>query len=53
MPIETAPKDGTEVLLRSARGHIADGFANPNCWVWPYIKQEPTYWQPLPPAPKE
>ena len=56
--IETAPKDGTEVLLRSARGRIADGAwgqsdgrANPNCWVWPYINQEPTHWQPLPPAP--
>jgi len=57
-PIETAPKDGGEILLRSARGRIADGawgqpdgWANPNCWVWPYINQEPTHWMPLPKAP--
>lgn len=59
LPIATAPKDGADVLLRSEHGRVADGawgqpsgWANPNCWVWPYINQEPTHWMPLPAAPK-
>jgi hypothetical protein len=58
-PIETAPKDGTEVILRG-RGHahrIADGYwlksaYNGNgAWVWPYVHLKPLYWMPLPSAP--
>ena len=57
-PINTAPRDGTTLLLRSAKGRIASGdfgqpigWANPKCWIWPYLNQEPTHWQPLPAAP--
>lgn len=59
-PIETAPKDGTSVLLRGHGDHrIADGYwlkaaYNGNgAWVWPYVHREPTHWMPLPPAPQE
>ena len=43
-PIETAPTDGTRILLCGRDGKIADGhygqpdgFANPKRFVWPYI----------------
>jgi hypothetical protein len=46
-PIETAPKDGTEVLLY----HPDLGMA---CWPW-WGRQGPwhevTHWMPLPPPP--
>lgn len=57
-PIETAPKDGTRVLLwrRAIRDQpapiMADGFWCETCWVWPYILSEPTHWQPLPAPPE-
>ena len=50
-PIETAPTDGTRILLRGRNGKIADGhygqpdgFANPKRFVWPYINATPTHW---------
>lgn len=53
-PIETAPTDGTRILLRGRGGKIADGhygqpdgFANPKRFVWPYINATPTHWAPL------
>ena len=58
-PIETAPKDGTRVLLlgrgmRHADGHWESKAYNGNgCWVWPYVKAEPRNWMPLPPPPQE
>jgi hypothetical protein len=57
-PIETAPKDGSTMLLRGKGDHrIADGYwlqdADKGCgaWVWPYVHSEPIHWMPLPPFP--
>lgn len=52
-PIETAPKDGSSILLATPKGRIADGFWSPvyGVWSWPYVMVEPTHWMPLPEAP--
>lgn len=50
-PINTAPLDGTDVLLRSRSGQVANGHVNELLrWVWPYINREPAHWMPLPAA---
>lgn len=56
-PIETAPKDGSSVILRScdAPPQIADGYWSQGAyngagaWIWPYIHANPSEWMPLPP----
>jgi hypothetical protein len=61
-PIETAPKDGTRVLLANRRYRFVDAghyWRNANKrhprkrWVWNgWPRHEPTHWQPLPAPPK-
>ena len=52
-PIETAPKDGSSILLATPKGRIADGFwaLTYGVWSWPYVMVEPTHWMPLPAPP--
>lgn len=52
-PIETAPKNGSFILLATPKGRIADGFWSPayGVWSWPYVMIEPTHWMPLPERP--
>ena len=54
-PIETAPKDGTAILIREAR---CSGIAVQYFAGWKYENGsicylEPTHWMPLPPPPKD
>jgi hypothetical protein len=53
-PIETAPKDGTYVLLATPKGRMADGnfCTKYGVWSWPYVMVEPTHWMPMPPRPE-
>ena len=57
-PIETAPKDAGDLLLRDSKGNHANGnwlkeaYAGNGAWVWPYVHREPTHWMPLPPDPQ-
>jgi hypothetical protein len=52
-PIETAPKDGTSILLATPSGKIADGmWGNYKVWAWPYVMVEPTHWMERPGRPK-
>lgn len=66
LPIETAPKDGTRVLLRSKWGVEIAHYDNECVWLGPgghwvtfYNRSDteeaehPTHWQPLPSPPKE
>jgi hypothetical protein len=63
-PIETAPKDGTKVLLRFEppfNDQLEDGIVTGTCtgdrwwlssiWASTTAHKTPTHWQPLPPAP--
>lgn len=54
-PIESAPKDGTPVLLFDGKG-IHDGawanYPHMPCWDWKDGQTaDPTHWKPLPAAP--
>lgn len=62
LPIETAPKDGTQVLLYHRRyGTIRGAWRNTGdeygeCWAGTYMMPglteiQPTHWQPLPQPP--
>ncbi len=48
-PIDTAPRDGSRLLLRSPKGRVADGewSVQYGCWSWPYVMVEPTAWLPF------
>lgn len=54
-PIETAPTDGTVILLATPRGRIADGMYDVRygVWAWPYVMATPTHWLPAPPPPED
>lgn len=67
-PIETAPRDGTEILLGYAGSHSCAGYWmgdpalnywNETGWFWTGANvitehpDSPTHWQPLPPPPEE
>jgi hypothetical protein len=61
-PIESAPKDGREILLSSTRdrfyigvGQWAEADSTMNCiegWFWAYANR-PTHWMPLPQPPTQ
>jgi hypothetical protein len=56
-PIETAPKDGTPVLLAHGKAHRHVSFCTFSdgcwyqCWDGEVISRNITHWMPLPPAP--
>lgn len=54
-PIETAPKDGSRLLLATPTGKLADGMWSTQykVWDWPYVITEPTHWMPAPPIPQK
>ena len=52
-PIETAPKDGTEILVWSNRGGVSCSKFRNQTWIFPggFPGVQPTHWQPIPPTP--
>lgn len=53
--IETAPRDGSRLLLATHTGKLADGYwsVRYKVWSWPYVMTEPTHWMPAPPVPQK
>ncbi len=47
MPIDTAPQDGTKILLKDKGGNISSGYCGKHTWLWPYVNS-PAEWMPLP-----
>ena len=55
-PIETAPKDGTDILFFGSRNGVWFGRYNPAPKGWclglPTDGESPTHWMPLPDPPR-
>ena len=61
LPIETAPKDGTPLLLFSPSGAtntrggliwVSGGYRDTTGWRGNYYKEDPTHWMLLPEPPR-
>ncbi len=57
-PIETAPKDGTSILLYACERDVdvysvVEGFTFEGDWLTQFGYVDATHWMPLPPAPAE
>jgi len=55
-PIETAPKDGTRIIVYRPRDndycyHVGEDVWRRNCWYKSPAMCQPTHWMPLPEAP--
>ena len=52
-PIETAPKDGTEILAWDGIEHKIARWDEPSGWfLSDWMRCYPTHWQPLPAPPE-
>ena len=53
-PIETAPKDDTDVLVLCGDDILVGSFCATMWWIeqTSYEKRDPTHWMPLPEPPK-
>lgn len=57
MPTESAPKDGSHILLYRTDQQFVGYYANGECWCHnapgvPIVNPPPTHWMPLPEPPK-
>ena len=53
MPIETAPKDGTRVLLSIREDGLTIGYYCGGAWIYQESSwHNPTHWHPLPEPPE-
>ena len=55
-PIETAPKDGTEIIVYRPDAGVFGAFYSDECWFCTYSGEDfslepPTHWMHLPPPP--